>query len=109
MSKTTATILIVDDDDDVLLSAKLLLKKKYTKIITRTSPKEINELLSKENIDLIVLDMNYRIGFNDGKEGMYWLKHIKNINPNMVVLLMTAYGEVELAVNAIKEGAWSNI
>ncbi len=115
MSKTQATILIIDDDDDILLSAKLLLKKHYTTIITRSNPKEINQLLSEENIDVIVLDMNYRIGFNDGKEGMYWLNHIMSINDKMIVILMTAYGEVELAVNAIKQGAfdfilkpWSN-
>ena len=115
MSKIQATILIIDDDEDVLLSAKLLLKKQYTNIITRNNPKEINQLISTEPIDVIVLDMNYRIGFNDGKEGMYWLKHILSINPKMVVILMTAYGEVELAVDAIKKGAfdfilkpWSN-
>ena len=115
MSKTQATILIIDDDDDILLSAKLLLKKHYTNIITKSSPKEINQLITKENIDVIVLDMNYRIGFNDGKEGLYWLNHIMSINDKMIVILMTAYGEVELAVNAIKQGAfdfilkpWSN-
>ena len=109
MLKNTATILIIDDDEDVLLSAKLLLKKKYTKIITRNTPKEINQLISTKSIDVILLDMNYRIGFNDGKEGMYWLKHILSINPKMVVILMTAYGEVELAVNAIKNGAYDFI
>jgi len=115
MSKTQATLLIIDDDEDVLLSAKLLLKKKYERVITRNNPKDINQLISETNIDLIVLDMNYRIGFNDGKEGMYWLNHILSINPKMVVILMTAYGEVELAVKAIKLGAfdfilkpWSN-
>ncbi|PHS51543.1 MAG: sigma-54-dependent Fis family transcriptional regulator [Lutibacter sp.] len=115
MPKKNVTILIIDDDEDILLSAKLLLKKHYTKIITRTNPKEINQLISSEEIDVIVLDMNYRIGFNDGKEGMYWLKHVLSINPKMIVILMTAYGEVELAVNAIKKGAfdfilkpWSN-
>lgn len=115
MQKTNATILIIDDDEDVLLSAKLLLKKQFEKVITRNNPKEINQLISKEEIDVIVLDMNYRIGFNDGKEGIYWLKHILSINPQMVIILMTAYGEVELAVNAIKMGAfdfilkpWSN-
>lgn len=115
MSKTQATLLIIDDDEDVLLSAKLLLKKKYEQVITRNNPKDINQLISETNIDLIVLDMNYRIGFNDGKEGMYWLIHILSINPKMVVILMTAYGEVELAVKAIKLGAfdfilkpWSN-
>lgn len=109
MSKTKATLLIIDDDEDVLLSAKLLLKKHYTHIITRNSPKQLNQLISTENIDLVILDMNYRIGFNDGKEGMYWLEHIKSINPNMVVILMTAFGEVELAVNAIKKGAYDFI
>jgi len=115
MAKTQATILIIDDDEDVLLSAKLLLKKQYTNIITRTNPKDINQLISTEPIDVVILDMNYRIGFNDGKEGMYWLKHLLSINPKMIVILMTAYGEVELAVAAIKKGAfdfilkpWSN-
>jgi len=115
MSKIKATILIIDDDEDVLLSAKLLLKKKYENVLTRNNPKEINQLISMENIDVVLLDMNYRIGFNDGKEGIYWLKHILSVNSKMVVILMTAYGEVELAVNAIKMGAfdfilkpWSN-
>ena len=109
MQKTNATILIIDDDEDILLSAKLLLKKYYTNIITRNTPKELNHLLSSESIDVIILDMNYRIGFNDGKEGMYWLKHILSIKPEMVIVLMTAYGEVELAVNSIKKGAYDFI
>ena len=115
MVKTNATIVIIDDDEDVLLSAKLLLKKRYSKVIIKNNPKEINQLVSSEEIDVIVLDMNYRIGFNDGKEGMYWLKHIMDIKPEIIVVLMTAYGEVELAVEAIKKGAfdfilkpWSN-
>ena len=109
MAKSKATILIIDDDEDVLLSAKLLLKKHFTNILTRNSPKELNQLLSTEALDVIILDMNYRIGFNDGKEGMYWLKHIISVRPQMVVILMTAYGEVELAVDAIKEGAFDFI
>ncbi len=109
MAKNQATILIIDDDEDILLSAKLLLKRHYTSIITRNNPSEINQLISTETIDVIVLDMNYRIGFNDGKEGMYWLKHILSVKPEMVVILMTAYGEVELAVNAIKKGAFDFI
>ena len=109
MAKTRATILIIDDDEDILLSAKLLLKKHYTTIITRNNPKEINQLISTESIDVIILDMNYRIGFNDGKEGMYWLKHILSIKPEMVVILMTAYGAVQLAVDAIKKGAFDFI
>lgn len=109
MTKSKATILIIDDDEDVLLSAKLLLKKHFTNILIRNSPKELNQLISTESIDVIILDMNYRIGYNDGKEGMYWLKHIISVRPKMVVILMTAYGEVELAVDAIKQGAFDFI
>ena len=109
MPKTNATILIIDDDEDILLSAKLLLKKHYTNIITRDTPKELNQILSSESVDVIILDMNYRIGFNDGKEGMYWLKHILSVKPEMVIILMTAYGEVELAVDSIKLGAFDFI
>ena len=109
MTKTNATILVIDDDEDVLLSAKLLLKKHFTKVITKSDPKELNQLVSTEDLDVIVLDMNYRIGFNDGKEGMYWLKHIRSINQDIVVVLMTAYGEVELAVESIKKGAFDFI
>ena len=105
MDKTDATLLIIDDDEDVLLSAKLLLKNEYTKVITLQDPKKINSIFSKETIDVVVLDMNYRIGINDGKEGMYWLKHLLGIDPNAIVILMTAYGDVEMAVHAIKQGA----
>ena len=115
MKKKNATILIIDDDDDVLLSAKLLLKQNYSTVITRNNPSDMNRLISTEDIDMIFLDMNYRLGFNDGKEGLYWLNHILEIKPNMVVVLMTAFGEVNLAVQGIKKGAfdfilkpWSN-
>ena len=67
MAKTDASILIIDDDEDILLSAKLVLKKQYNNVITRNNPKEINQIITREPIDVIVLDMNYRIGFNDGK------------------------------------------
>jgi DNA-binding NtrC family response regulator len=106
MKKIEATILVIDDDEDVLTSARLLLKRHYTNIITRSNPRDINRLISTQSIDLIFLDMNYRVGFNDGKEGLYWLKHILEIRPEAVLVLMTAFGEVELAVEAIKKGAF---
>ena len=109
MTKSKASILIIDDDEDVLLSAKLLLKKHYETVIIKNNPQEINQLITTQKIDVVVLDMNYRIGFNDGKEGVYWLKHILSINPKMVVILMTAYGQVELAVDCIKNGAFDFI
>ncbi len=105
MKKTAATLLLIDDDEDVLLSAELLLKRNYSKIITRSHPKDLNSLISREKPDLVLLDMNYRVGYNDGEEGLYWLSHIFDVNPDIPVILMTAFGEVELAVKALKIGA----
>lgn len=104
--KTSHSILIVDDDDDVLISARLLLKQHYTKVHTCCDTTEINTILSKLQPDLVLLDMNFTRGVNDGKEGLYWLKRIKEVAPETQVILMTAYGEVELAVEAIKNGAF---
>ncbi|HEY0176301.1 MAG TPA: sigma-54 dependent transcriptional regulator, partial [Pedobacter sp.] len=74
-------------------------------VVTCKSPKEINVLLSHNEIDIILLDMNYQKGASDGREGLYWLEHILSIDKDYVVILMTAYGNVELAVQAIKKGA----
>lgn len=100
-----ATVLVIDDDEDILLSAKLFLKQQFSQVITCKSPKEINVLLSRNEIDIILLDMNYQKGVSDGREGLYWLDHILSIDKDYVVILMTAYGNVELAVQAIKKGA----
>tara|TARA_R110002050_G_scaffold20348_1_gene57617 strand:- start:3213 stop:4583 length:1371 start_codon:yes stop_codon:yes gene_type:complete len=105
MRKKEATILLVDDDDDVLFSARISLKKFFTNIITTTDPKTILNNLTNQPVDVVLLDMNYRIGFDDGKEGMYWLKQIKEVSPETTVVLMTAFGSVNLAVEAIKLGA----
>ncbi len=99
-------ILIVDDDPDVLTSARILLKQHFQKVETTEDPSDLNRILSRKNIDLVLLDMNFRKGRNDGAEGIYWLKHIRELSPATQVVLMTAYGEVELAVKAIKEGAF---
>lgn len=100
-----ANILIIDDDDDILLSARLFLKKHFNQVLTCKSPKEINVLLSRNEVDIILLDMNYQKGASDGREGLYWLEHILSIDKDYVVILMTAFGNVELAVQAIKKGA----
>lgn len=100
-----ATVLVIDDDDDILLSARLFLKQHFRQIITCKSPKELNILLSRSEIDIILLDMNYQKGASDGREGLYWLDHILSIDKDYIVILMTAYGNVELAVQAIKKGA----
>ena len=105
MRKKEATILLVDDDADVLFSARISLKKYFARILTTTKPKEIMSYLTDETVDVVLLDMNYRIGFDDGKEGLYWLNQIKETHPETTVVLMTAFGSVHLAVDAIKQGA----
>lgn len=100
-----ANVLVIDDDDDILLSARLFLKQHFNQVVTCKSPKEINVLLSHNEIDIILLDMNYQKGASNGREGLYWLEHILSIDKDYVVILMTAYGNVELAVQAIKKGA----
>ncbi|MCP4123488.1 MAG: sigma-54-dependent Fis family transcriptional regulator [Bacteroidetes bacterium] len=109
MKKTKAHILVIDDDKDVLLSARMLLKRQYTDVTTSSDPREINSYITTKPIDILLLDMNFRMGINDGKEGLYWLKHVREINPEIIVILMTAYGEVKLAVEAIKSGAFDFI
>ncbi len=105
MRKKDASILIVDDDDDILFSARISLKKYFSTIITENNPTKINNHLTKNTIDVVLLDMNYRIGFEDGKEGLYWLKNIKEVSPETTIILNTAFGSVNLAVEAIKKGA----
>jgi len=105
MRKKEASILIVDDDDDILFSARISLKKYFTEIITTNNPKKIRNYIISQTFDVVLLDMNYRIGFEDGKEGLYWLQQIKEISPETTVILMTAFGSVNLAVEAIKQGA----
>lgn len=105
MRKKEAGILIVDDDEDILFSARVWLKKFFTEVVTINSPNKIITAIQNHQIDVILLDMNFRRGFEDGKEGLYWLSEIKEIDKDVPVILMTAYGEVELAVEALKNGA----
>jgi len=109
VKKSNAHILIIDDDKDILISARMLLKRQYSDVSTSSDPREINSYITTQPIDIILLDMNFRMGINDGKEGLYWLRHVREINPEIVVILMTAYGEVKLAVEAIKSGAFDFI
>ncbi|MFD2940037.1 sigma-54-dependent transcriptional regulator [Flavobacterium notoginsengisoli] len=109
MKKTNASILIIDDQEDILFASKVYLKKYFENIFTLNNPKNIVELLSKNTIDVVLLDMNYRIGFEDGREGLYLLKEIKTLSPKTVVILMTAFGKVETAVEGLKSGAFDYI
>ncbi|NIR52270.1 sigma-54-dependent Fis family transcriptional regulator [candidate division KSB1 bacterium] len=105
MNKKYGKILVVDDDDDILLAARLLLKKHYALVHTEKDPNSIPTRLKNEDYDVILLDMNFAKGASSGEEGFYWLNKITELDPAVVVVLITAYGDVELAVRAIKEGA----
>jgi len=105
MSKLDAKILIVDDDQDVLLAAKLFLKQHITIVHTEKDPENIPNLLAVENYDVILLDMNFSKDATSGKEGFHWLNTILEIDPAAVVIFITGYGDIELAVQGIKEGA----
>lgn len=103
--KTLGKILIIDDDEDVLLAAKMLLKKHAESVLIEKNPKKIPFLLNNDTYDLILLDMNFSKDITSGKEGFYWLEQILEKDPHAVVILITAFGDVEMAVKALKEGA----
>lgn len=105
MRKKEAHILIVDDDEDILFSARVWLKKFFTEVSCLSQPKNILKFLSEQQADAVLLDMNFRKGFESGKDGLYWMQEIKTLEPELPIILMTAYGEVELAVEALKNGA----
>lgn len=98
-------ILIIDDNKDILLSLKILLKQYDFEVDTDENPKNIPLLLKKKSYNLILLDMNFKKGLIYGEEGLEWLKNIKKIDPDIIIILITAYGDIELAVKAMKFGA----
>ena len=99
------TLLLVDDNEDVLNTLELLLCDEFKEILTTGRPDNILSLLSSRQVDAVVLDMNFSSGINTGNEGLYWLKRIHEIKPDLPVIMLTAYGNVELAVTALKNGA----
>jgi len=103
--KQKGKILIVDDDAYVALSLKMFLEQHFSQVTTIHLPDKIPSELQKLDIDVVLLDMNFQQGESSGKEGMKWLKKIVNLSPDTSVILMTAYGDINLAVEAIKEGA----
>jgi DNA-binding NtrC family response regulator len=105
LSEKRGKILIVDDDEDVLLAASLLLKKHVISVHTEKNPQQIPSLLNRQDFDVILLDMNFTRDVTSGSEGFYWLDKILEIDPAAIVILITAYGDIEMAVRAVKEGA----
>lgn len=100
-----AKILVIDDDVDVLTAIRLLLKPLVNEIVVEKNPSNINFQIETKKFDLIILDMNFNGLVNTGNEGIYWLNKIKQYNPEIAVVLMTAYADIDLAVRGLKEGA----
>ena len=100
-----ASILIIDDDPDVLTAVRLLLKTEVKDVVTEKTPENIRWHLSKDDFDIILLDMNFTSSINTGNEGLFWLKEIRKIRPDASVIMITAYGDIDLAVRSLKEGA----
>lgn len=101
----TGRILVVDDDTDVLHAAKLFLKQHVSKVDTERNPASIPNLLRNYSYDMVLLDMNFNEDVSSGREGFHWLKKILEIDSSLAVVLITAYGDVEKAVKAVKMGA----
>ncbi|MHC1702999.1 MAG: sigma-54-dependent transcriptional regulator [Tenuifilaceae bacterium] len=106
METKNANILIVDDNKSVLESLSLFLKYKFNQVFTVSNPNDIQQMLTSNKIDVILLDMNFSIGVRTGNEGLMLIKQILEIDENAVIVPITAYGDIDLAVKAIKQGAF---
>ncbi len=103
--KKQGTLLIVDDNKAILSAVKLLMSAHFERVVTLANPNSIPATLRSEEIDVVLLDMNFIASINTGNEGLYWLDEIKKIDKSMAVVVFTAYADIELAVEAIKRGA----
>ena len=99
------TLLIVDDNKSVISALEMMLQYEVEKLISISSPKRIHEVLEKNEIDIVLLDMNFQAGVNSGNEGLFWMKEILKHDSTISVVTITAYGDVELAVKTLREGA----
>ena len=98
-------ILVVDDNKSILSAVEILLQDEFEEVVTIANPNQLPSRIETDEFDLILLDMNFSAGVNTGNEGLYWLSRIKETKPDLEVVLFTAYGDVELAVKALKQGA----
>ena len=98
-------LLIVDDNQSALSALKIFLQFEFQTVETLANPAQIPSLLQSQTFDVVLLDMNFSAGVNTGNEGLFWLNEIKKIDSEVEVVMFTAYGDVELAVNALKRGA----
>ncbi len=99
------TILVVDDNQAILTALKISLAGAFRRVLTLESPDNLVATLKKEDVDVVLLDMNFSLGVNTGHAGLFWLRTLKKLYPDTPVVLMTAYADVQLAVKGLKNGA----
>lgn len=99
------TILVVDDNPAILTATKITLENVFQNVFTLSSPDKIIDTIRQESVDIVLLDMNFTAGVNSGQDGLLWLRCIRKVYPNLPVVLITAYADIQLAVNGLKLGA----
>ena len=99
------TILIVDDNPSILTALRFCLETIFERIVTLSQPDDILRTMAQEDVELVLLDMNFTLGVNNGQEGLLWLRTIRKHHPQTPVVLLTAYADVQLAVRGLKTGA----
>ncbi|MBP3823234.1 MAG: response regulator [Bacteroidaceae bacterium] len=99
------TILVCDDNAGILTAMQYALADTFQRILTLTQPEELLRTMAAERVDIVLLDMNFSLGTNSGREGMHWLQVLRQAHPDVPVVMLTAYGDVPLAVRTLKSGA----
>ena len=102
-------ILILDDNKSVLTALEMLLQTEFESVFCLSNPATLLSAIKEHNIDIVLLDMNFRAGINNGNEGIFWLKEIQKCDSTISVVMITAFGDIELAVKAVKKGAFDFI
>lgn len=100
-----ATVLVVDDDQDLLTATRILLRPNVKEVLVEHNPEKLINILERNPVDVVLLDMNFKSAINTGNEGLFWLSKVKSLFPNINVIMITAYGAVDLAVKSLKQGA----
>jgi DNA-binding NtrC family response regulator len=102
-------ILIIDDNKGIRQSLELMVQTEFDEVYALSHPGSVISTIREKQVDVILLDMNFKTGINTGNEGFFWLHEIQKTDPDISVIMITAYGDVELAVKAVKEGAFDFI
>ena len=99
------TIVVVDDNPAILTALRICLNSTFERVITLASPDSLPATLQQEKASIVLMDMNFTLGMNTGQEGLTWLRTLRHLHPQLPVVLITAYADVQLAVKCLKAGA----